>query len=147
MLGTQDLRLLFGLQSHWKRSFPKEHFQKPLVQKQFSCWAPSPELPNPPFSQWSLPEMHCTSRCTEFLLLLPSRDGSQEQAAARTSTHILLGLLFCSGTVLEQVEPGQTPSCSPFQGYETSLWNSVLCVCRRSDSTQQGLQHPSLFSH
>lgn len=59
----------------------------------------------------------------------------QEQAAVRTPTHILFGLVFCSGTALGQVEAGQTPSYSPFQGYETSLWNTVLCVCRRSDCT------------
>lgn len=78
----------------------------------------------------------CTAQVSaQLLLLLPSRDGSQEQAAVRTSTHVLLGLVFCSGTALGQVEAGQTPSCSPFQGYEPSLWNTVLCMCRRPDST------------
>lgn len=68
---------------------------------------------------------------------------SQTEMAARSrllSEHQPIFCLVCF-SVLElfwgrgQVEAGQTPSCSPLQEYETSLWNTVLCMCTRSDST------------
>lgn len=69
--------------------------------------------------------------------MLPSRDGSQEQAAVRTSTHILLGLVFCSGTGLGQVEAVKPPGVPLSKGMK-HLSETLCCVCAEDLTALQG---------
>lgn len=69
--------------------------------------------------------------------MLPNRDGSQEQAAVRTSTHILLGLVFCSGTVLGQVKQVKLPAVPPSKGMK-HLSGTLYSVCAEDLIAQQG---------
>lgn len=93
----------------------------------------------------------CTAqRGAQLLLLLPNRDGSQEQAAVRTSTRILLGLLFCSGTVLGKRAGGSRSISQLFPSprvWNISLKHCTVHVHKIWFRSKEGLQHLSLFSH
>lgn len=95
--GPQEYSI-YGLQSHWKRSFANRTFPETFGPKAsfllttFSRAPRSSALPVEPVRYALHKQVH-----RKVFVPLPRRDGSQEQAVVRKSAHILLGLIFCSG--------------------------------------------------
>lgn len=137
ILGTQEYSI-YGLQSHWESHLLTDPFQKPLVQNYLSLLAAFPRAPTSPLSQSGLLGMYCTHRSTKKFVLLPRRDGRQDQQAVdrKKTAHILLGLFFCSGSIPGENNRWKQAELQLFPFSRVSkLMHTILYMCRRSDST------------
>lgn len=114
-----------GILCHWKRSFTNRALPEAFGPKASFLL---PTFPGSPRSS-ALP-VKPTSRCTH--------KKRQQPGVVRKPPHILLGLFFCSRTVLGwgQVEAGPVPRCSPFHRYEA--FYTLYCVCAKDLVEQQG---------
>lgn len=116
----------------------KRHFLNNISR---NLWSKSNFLAEylPQSSQILYSPSEAYQKCTAWAGAQSYCSCSQAEMAARSRLLSEHQPIFCLVwfSALGQVEAGQTPSCSPFQGYETSLWNTVLCMCRDL-TAQQG---------